>query len=124
MPIYCFNCECGKNIEVVRPMRKALDAQKCVCGKTMFRNLPAENKNISGTPYLHTIHSDSLAIAPSQIEEHKRLFPNIELDGDCRPIFNNFKDHDAYLKKTGFVKAPKKVKPKGKRLKIKSNSAE
>ena len=70
--------------------------------------------------YKTPIHSDSLAINPNQIAEHKKLFPNIELDGDCRPIFDNFVDHEKYLDKTGFVKLPKKLKTLGrKKLKIK-----
>ncbi len=65
--------------------------------------------------YKTPVHSDSLAINPNQVAEHKKMFPNIELDGDCRPIFDNFQRHEAYLKKTGFVKMPKKLKTLGRK---------
>lgn len=66
--------------------------------------------------YTHPIHSDALAISPSQLAEHKKLFPNIRLDKAYRPIFENFTDHEAYLKKCGLVKHPQKIKNKGKRI--------
>lgn len=64
--------------------------------------------------YAHPVHSDALAINPEQAEEHKQKFPNIELDGQCRPVFNNFVNHQAYLDATGFVKTAQKLKPKKK----------
>lgn len=66
--------------------------------------------------YKHPIHSDSLAIHSSQRAKHKRLFPNIELDKQNRPVFHKFVDHEAYLKKTGFVKMPQKIRAKGVRI--------
>ena len=65
--------------------------------------------------YKHPVHSDSLAISPSQRAEHEKMFPDIELDKQCRPIFDNFQRHEAYLKKTGFVKSPKKTKTLGRK---------
>jgi len=64
--------------------------------------------------YQHPIHSDALAISPTQIAEHKKLFPNIRLDKACRPIFEKFTDHEAYMKKCGIVKHPQKIRQKGK----------
>ena len=65
-----------------------------------------QESNIHATPdsYSQALHSDSLAISPSQVEEHRRHFPDIELDNECRPVFSNYKQHDAYLEKTGFRK--------------------
>ncbi len=62
--------------------------------------------------YKHPIHSDAMAISPDQRAEHEKLFPNIKLDPQCRPIFENFVDHEAYMKKCGIVKTPKKIKCK------------
>ena len=76
------------------------------CSKAMRWDL---HVGIHGN-YKTPIHSDSLAINPNQIAEHKKMFPNIELDGDCRPIFDNFQRHEEYLNKSGFVKMPKKTK--------------
>ncbi len=66
--------------------------------------------------YEHPIHSDALAITPDQVEEHKREFPNVRLDGALRPVFDNYTNHEAYLKKTGFVKQTQKIRNKGKRI--------
>ena len=63
--------------------------------------------------YKRPIHSDSLAISPDQRAEHERLFPNIRLDKECRPIFDNVRDHDDYLNKIGMVKLPQKTKKLG-----------
>lgn len=82
------------------------------CGKDMRWDL---NIGIHGN-YKYPIHSDALAISPTQIAEHKRLFPNIRLDKTCRPIFEKFTDHEAYLKKCNVMKHPQKIKPKGKRI--------
>lgn len=66
--------------------------------------------------YKHPIHSDALAISPTQIAEHERKFPNIRLDKACRPIFEKFSDHEAYMKKCGIIKHPQKIKVKGKQI--------
>lgn len=63
--------------------------------------------------YLIPIHSDAMAISPTQVDEHKRLFPDIEIDSQCRPVFDNFTKHEAYLKKCNIVKTPQKIKRSG-----------
>lgn len=69
--------------------------------------------------YQHSVHSDSLAIMPSQVEEHKRLFPNIEIDSEFRPVFDKFTEHQKYLDATGFQKLPQKIRHAGaKKLEI------
>lgn len=86
---------------------------KCpVCGSDMRWDL---NIAIHGN-YSKPIHSDALAINPDQVEEHKKKFPNIELDSQCRPIFDNYVRHRNYLKATGFTKLRQKQRPKGKRI--------
>jgi hypothetical protein len=71
---------------------------------------------IRGKEYFHPLHSDSLAINPSQIAEHRALFPNIKIDTEGRPIFENFRQHDDYLNKCGFQKQEQRIKPKGVRI--------
>jgi len=44
------------------------------------------------------------------------MFPNIELDNQNRPVFDNFQSHQKYLNKCNLVKERKKVKPKGVRI--------
>ncbi len=78
------------------------------CGKDMRWDL---NIAIHGN-YRTPIHSDSMAISPDQRAEHERLFPDIKLDAQCRPIFDNFTKHENYMKKCDIVKAPQKIKRK------------
>jgi len=66
--------------------------------------------------YKHPIHSDSLAVPEHQRAEHERKFPYMELDSECRPVFDNFQKHERYLKETGFIKNPQKIKPKSERI--------
>jgi len=106
MAVHSFVCECGVQIEDtttkgihICPNCKSEMAMDCRVA-------------IHGN-YRRPIHSDALGIMPSQIKEHKKLFPDIELDNECRPIFDNFTRHEAYLKKTGFVKEPQKIRRTG-----------
>ena len=88
-------------------------AHRCMtCGKTMRWDL---NFGIHGN-YSKPIHSDALAIHPDQRAEHEVLFPNIRIDKQNRPIFDNYVDHENYLKKTGFVKQTKRIRPKSVRI--------
>lgn len=89
------------------------EIHKCSkCGKDMRWDI---NVAIHGN-YKRPVHSDSLAIHPSQRAEHERMFPNIRLDKQNRPIFDNFVDHENYLEKCNLVKHPQRMKPKGKKI--------
>lgn len=61
--------------------------------------------------------SMALAIAPKQIIEHKKLFPDVDVLSDGRIRFTSFKQHDEYINKCGFYKHSRKRK---KKVKIKS----
>lgn len=110
MALHYFVCDyCGTVITDIT----TIGIHKCsVCGEDMRWDL---NIAIHGN-YQHPIHSDALAISPTQVAEHKKLFPNIKLDKACRPIFEKFTDHEAYMKKCGIVKHPQKIRRKGKRI--------
>lgn len=86
------------------------------CHVRMKRDFRAENKNVGDHDYSRPIHSDALAISPMQVEEHKRHFPDIKIDNEGRPIFDNFKKHDDYLKKTGAQKLRQKRKRRGRKI--------
>ena len=112
MAIHSFICECGKQIEDTTTK----GIHKCPeCKQDMALDCKVA---IHGN-YQHPVHSDSLAIHPSQRAEHEREFPNVRLDKQCRPVFDNFTQHENYLKKTGFQKLPQKIRRAGaKRLAI------
>ena len=118
MPVYSVVCpKCGAKDERVRAMKDVNKACMCTCGTRMNRDFAADLPFASGGDYgARAIHSDSLAIAPSQRAEHEKLFSNIKLDAQCRPIFDNYRDHQNYLNKCNLVKERKKIKPRGKRI--------
>ncbi len=121
MPLYSFKCTCGYRVETMLPMSESCEPQLCAtCGCTMSRDYQADVFHASGRDYHKAIHSDSLAINPDQVAEHKKRFPDVKIDSDCRPVFENFKQHDDYLEKTGFVKHTQKVRKRGRKIKMKS----
>lgn len=116
MPLYSFICpECGATEERIRAMRNANKKCMCICGAKMDRDFAADIPHAS-KDYKKPIHSDSLAINPEQRAEHEKMFPNIKLDDQHRPIFDKFGPHQDYLNKCNLVKERKKVKPCGKRI--------
>ena len=117
MPVYTFVCsKCYKSDERILPMKKADEPQFCKCGYQMQRDYQSDVFNPGNKEYGKTKWSDSLAINPEQIAEHKRLFPDIPVDSDGRPGFDNYKQHDNYLEKTGFRKVRQKIRRRGKRI--------
>jgi len=111
MPAYSFVCpKCENKEERVRAIKNADKRCMCtVCGVKMNRDFQTDIPFASGD-YKRAIHSDSLAISPDQRAEHEKTFPNVKLDKQCRPVFDNFQNHEAYLKKCNIVKERKKVK--------------
>ena len=119
MPRYDYLCPvCGETDEIVRPMADAMKPHSCSCGITMNRDLRAEGVLVGAgrRSYSKPIVSDSLAILPEQIPEHRRMFPNIEVTGEGQPVFDNYSDHEAYLKKCNFEKVPQKKKKRSKKI--------
>lgn len=114
MPRYNFICECGQTIEVVRSMDKSNEPWKCLCGRKMRRDFKAEGVRTGVGDYRKVIQSDSLAISPRQRAEHERIFPDVKLDDQCRPVFDSYKAHQKYLDQCGFIKHPAKKKRKTK----------
>lgn len=116
MPIYSFICpKCNTREEYIRHMKNAGKVCICKCGAHMNRDFAADMPFASGD-YKRAVHSNSLAINPDQRAEHEQRFPDIKLDKQNRPIFDNFQKHQAYLDKCNIVKERKKVKPKGVRI--------
>ena len=119
MPQYCYICEqCGINFSKFRPMADSDRITLCPeCGNIARRDWTAEHPMVRRTEdYTHPIHSDSLAISPAQVAEHKKMFPNIKIDSECRPVFDNYVEHDKYLEACNVDKKEQRIKPKGRRI--------
>lgn len=117
MPNYCFICsKCYGRKELVLAMKDTDKLQTCDCGYLMRRDFHAERVSDGDREYRRPIHSDALAIMPHQVAEHKKQFPNIRLDSECRPVFDSYRAHDAYLKKCGVVKHRQKTRRRGKKI--------
>ena len=110
MPLYTFKCEqCEERTTVRRTMADSGKPFVCGCGsKETGRDFQAEHAGAGDKEYGETRYSQSLAMSPDQIEEHKRLFPDIKVRADGCPGFDSYRQHDDYLKKTGFVKLPQR----------------
>ncbi len=115
MPRYEYICDsCDAHVSVVRPMSESGEPWFCTCKAEMYRDYRFHVRSCgsgSGGGYRRAIVSDSLAISPKQIAEHKRMFPNVAVTPEGQPVFDNYKDHDAYLEKCNLQKTPGKLKP-------------
>ncbi len=113
MPMYTYICpKCSPEhgpVTVDKPMTHSDNEEKCGnCWSIMKRDFKADLFHTASDSYQTPLVSDSLAVSIDQIAEHKRECPDIEITKEGQPVFTNFKQHEGYLKKTGFVKSPKK----------------
>lgn len=88
----------------------------CACGADMRRDLHSELSNANGTEKGETFWSQSLAISPNQIEEHRRLFPNVKVRADGCIGFDSVREREKYCEATGFHKQPGKPRRVGRKL--------
>ncbi len=81
------------------------------CGEHMQRVYPnVRTFSITGSAYLHTKYSDAMAVSLNQIAEHKQVFPGVKIDNQGRPGFDTVQQQDKYLKASGMVKYPQKIR--------------
>ena len=117
---YDFSCpRCRAVTELIVPMSDAKSREyvECKqCGSMMQRDFSRIRVSKGGKQYGKQIVSDSLAMNPNQIAEHRRMFPNVQVTKEGQPVFDNFTEHEAYLKKCNIVKKPKSKKKKGRRI--------
>lgn len=83
-----------------------------LCGEEMFWDL--NGIGIAAGDYYHESHS--LALHPSQIPEHRKLFPSVEVTSDGLPCFTSPKQQEKYAEKSGFYKKRQRQKARGKRI--------
>lgn len=110
MPMYDYECDaCGGQVQEVRSIANRRDESECLsCGGNMSKvilSAPAIHGN-----YRTPVVSDSMAVGIDQIAEHKKAFPDVRITDQGQPIMENFTQHEAYLKKSGFIKWPGKIK--------------
>lgn len=120
MPRYCYLCpECGEYAEIIKPIKHAKMPWYCSkCGVKTNRSFRAEGVLVGAgkRSYHKPIVSNSMAMNPNQIAEHRKLFPDIQVTKEGQPVFNNFADHEAYMKKCNIEKVPQKKRKKGRRI--------
>ena len=120
MPVYGYRCYEHDVCEEVlcamkdRPEVGSGNCPKCPeCGKEMERDFSPRRGRQTSTSYGRGFVSQALAISPDQTEEHHKLFPGVDVLPDGCIKFDNYQQHDKYLKETGFVKQPQKLKGLG-----------
>ncbi len=118
MPMYTYTCpECIHQEEIMKPMVDFDKDEYCeLCGASTNRNFQADLPHAASDRYDKPIVSDSMAIHPEQIKEHERLFPDIKVTKEGQPIFEKYSQHEAYLKKTNYVKERQTPKRRGKAI--------
>jgi len=114
MNSYSYRCNNCDSVFTLMDIEDVNAKQKCPKCKSDFTVLKRMVYGCEGMKNTHTGDyehvSASLAIAPSQIAEHRAAFPNIDILPDGRPKFTSVKQQSDYLEKTGFVKVPQKVR--------------
>lgn len=63
-----------------------------------------------GRQYANTKFSQSMAISPSQIAAHKKIFPDVAVKPNGEIGFNSVQQEHAYLEATGFHKHSQKLR--------------
>lgn len=114
MPAYSYICfRCAATSEIIKSMADSDEPEECSrCFGLLRRDYQADSANIGIKEYSSTFASDSLAISPDQIPEHRKIFPDIEVLPDGRPTFRDTNQHSKYLAKIGWDKVPAKRKRK------------
>ena len=111
----CLGCYGNDHGEITKVNRVDEDDPTCKkCGEPnylVYTNLKAYGG--SGGDY--NFSSQALAMQPSQVEAHKKLFPNVDVVNGC-PTFKSVRQREKYNNEIGVVKRPAKVKKRGKRI--------
>ena len=104
--LYAYHCpQCGWADEIAKSMAASNTVETCrQCGAPMNRDYRAEGVHTTADSYRRELHSDALAIHPGQRAEHARLYPDVPLDSECRPVLRNYRQHNDYIEKRGIAK--------------------
>ena len=120
MPLYGFQCpKCEKKTEELMSYSD-LKKHKATCGEcgiALDRDYTAHGDvGIVGCETAKTFWSQSLAISPSQVQEHRELFPDVLVDSEGLVGFTSVKQREKYLEKIGMEKVPARTKATGERI--------
>ena len=107
MPTYCMICPiCSTTKQIQRAMKDSNSVVDCnCCGFDMQRDYAAEHSSVRGN-YNEAIVSESLAFDAIDLAQHRKDFPNVDVDVDgrsARPILRSLSQKRKYLKKRGWV---------------------
>lgn len=99
--VYCFVCDrCGGTIAVERRMKDSGREQRCACEHKMRRDFQAEQTTMQSGDLKWVMRS--MGMHPDQVAEHKKLFPNIDVEktpgGYYAPVAHSLAEKRAILK--------------------------
>lgn len=100
--IYTFICtdpKCGNRFESFCWVDQ-IDKQKCKCGKSAQLLRWANYQK--GCDYARPVLSESMGIDSSQVQEHRRVHPDIPITDDGRVIIASHAEGKRIRKKLGF----------------------
>jgi putative FmdB family regulatory protein len=102
MPVYAYKCkQCGEEQTDVRAVKARNRPAKCRCGGRAIRALALETPK-SERDYASPILSDAMGVHPSQVDEHRRRFPDIPMTDDGRVVIRNKAEGRRIRKALGF----------------------
>ena len=112
----CLECHNGDSGKITGVNR--VDEDDPVCKKCGAPNylVYTNRQAYGGSGGDYNFCSQALAMQPSQIAAHKKLFPHVEVTDDGRPIFKSVRQREKYNDAIGMVKRPAKIKRRGKRI--------
>lgn len=110
MPEYTFICDdCGSRETTHASMSNAPKPGKCsACGGKQYQDYGVPM--ILGASSGKSILSQSMAVSPQQVSEHRDKFPDVGVHSDGVLEFKSQKQKDNYMEKTGFYQPPSKLK--------------
>lgn len=108
--VYTFLCpNCESKVELIMSMADYDPVQHCTrCKGPMRRDFSDARVGKGRKQYRRPIISDSLAVSIDQIEEHKRLFPDVQITDEGQPVLDTYEKHEAYRKARNVEKLPGK----------------
>ena len=104
MPMYTYTCECGREIVEYRSVAERGNVPTCECGSKMVSMWwKTSNARKLGEKYGKPIEMWSMAVHPSQVAEHRHLFPDIKVTDGGLPLITSLREKQDYMKARGWI---------------------